>query len=71
MTHKLQLRTSRDGGRNYTATREKDLGVAGDFNKRAVFRRLGQGYELVFEISDTSPYRGDLIAASIDAEPAG
>lgn len=69
MTHKLQLRTSRDGGRNWTAPREKDLGEAGDFNSRAVFRRLGIARELLVEIRDTSPYRGDLLAASIDAEP--
>ena len=68
MTHTLQLRKSTDGGRNWSPTREADLGTTGDFNARAVYRRLGRGYEFLFEVIDTSPYRGDLIAASIDAE---
>jgi hypothetical protein len=67
MSHKLELRTSRDGGRNWAATREADLGDTGDFNARAVFRRLGMARELLIEVKDTSPYRGDLLAASIDA----
>lgn len=71
MTHKLQLRTSRDGGRNWSATRDADLGDTGAFNARAMFRRLGQSRLLLIEIKDTSPYRGDLLDASIDAEPAG
>lgn len=69
MTHRVALRSSRDGGRNWTAPREKDLGNAGNFNARAVFHRLGIARELLIEIRDTSPYRGDLIAASIDVEP--
>lgn len=71
MTHKLQLRTSRDGGRNWASSREADIGTTGDFNARAVFRRLGRARELLIEVTDTSPYRGDLIAAGIDAEPTG
>lgn len=68
MSRKLELRTSRDGGRNWAATRESDLGEIGDFNARAGFRRLGMARELLIEVKDTSPYRGDLLAASIDAE---
>ena len=34
MSHKVELRTSRDGGRNWAATREADLGNTRDFNAR-------------------------------------
>ena len=68
MSHKVELRTSHDGGRNWSDWREYDLGEAGQFDGRATWRRLGQTRQLVFQVRDVSPYRGDLIAASIDAE---
>lgn len=68
MTHKVELRTSRDGGRNWSDWREYDLGETGQFDGRATWRRLGRGRTLLFQFRDTSPYRGDVIAASIDAE---
>lgn len=67
MSHKIELRTSRDGGRNWSDWRTVDLGDAGQFDGRATWRRLGMGRLLLFQVRDVSPYRGDLIAASIDA----
>ncbi len=68
MNHLIDLRTSKDGGRNWSDWRTFDLGPTGQFDGRAIFRRLGMGRDFLFQIRDTSPYRGDLIAASIDAE---
>lgn len=68
MTHKVELSVSKDGGRNWGDRKQYDLGDTGDFDGRATFRRLGEGRQFIFKISDTSPYRGDLVAASIDAE---
>jgi len=68
MSHNVELRTSRDGGRNWSDWRAVDLGDAGQFDGRATWRRLGQARLLLFQVRDVSPYRGDLIAASIDAE---
>jgi hypothetical protein len=68
MTHIVELRTSRDGGRNWSDWRAYDMGNTGQFDGRATWRRLGFGRTLLFQFRDTSPYRGDVIAASIDAE---
>lgn len=67
-THNLEIRYSKDGGRNWSNWRVKDVGTTGDYMQRAQFLRLGSGRQYLFEIRDTSPYRGDVIAASIHAE---
>lgn len=59
------VRYSKDGGRNWSVWRERDLGSVGDFVKRVKCLRLGQGRQWVFDIKTTSPVRCDLLAASI------
>lgn len=65
VTNIIQIRYSKDGGRNWSAWRERDLGEVGDFMKRVKCLRLGQGRQWVFDIKTTSPVRCDLLAASI------
>lgn len=61
----IQLRYSHDGGRNWSDWRDYNLGGTGQFDGRALFRRLGIGRDFLIEVKDTSLCRSDLIAASI------
>ena len=65
----VDVRYSRDGGRNWSDWRKLDMGDVGDFCKRLQLRRLGRGYQWVFDIRVTDPVRADLIAGSIIPEP--
>lgn len=67
MTHIIELRYSKDGGNNWSNIRAKDIGGTGHFIGKATFPRIGRGEQFVFEISDESPYRADIIGASIHA----
>lgn len=64
----LQLRYSRDGGRNWSEWRHIPMGKVGDFQQRVMARRLGRGIRWVFDIRVTDPVRADLLAASIQVE---
>ena len=52
----IMLDWSNNGGRTWSATLEQDLGGVGEFNKRVIFRRLGQAFNRVFRLrmSDAS-----------------
>lgn len=52
----IMLDWSNDGGRTWSVTLEQDLGAIGEFNKRVIFRRLGQAFNRVFRLrmSDAS-----------------
>jgi hypothetical protein len=64
----VNVRYSKDGGRNWSDWRKIDMGDVGDFCKRVQLRRLGRGYQWVFDILITDPVPADLIAASIMPE---
>lgn len=66
--HTLDLTYSKDGGRNWSNPRVKDLGTTGNFIAKPTFTRLGRGEQFVFEIVDESPFRGDIVGASIHAD---
>lgn len=68
MSHIVQMRTSADGGRNWSQWRDYDLGGVGSFDGRAIFRRLGLFRDVVVEFKDTSATAADVVAASIDLE---
>lgn len=61
----VDVRYSKDGGRNWSDWRQMSLGETGDFAKRLELRRLGMGRQWVFDIRVTDPVRADLIAGSI------
>lgn len=70
MGHKVDLRISREGGRNPSDWMERDIGETGQYPfQHGDWRRLGIGRTAVIELRDTSPYRSDVIGASIDLEP--
>lgn len=59
----IDLRYSRDGGRNWSDWRKLDMGDVGDFTKRVQARRLGRGESWVFDVRITDPVRADLMGA--------
>jgi hypothetical protein len=65
----VQIRYSKDGGRNWCAWKDRSLGEAGDFLHPVILRRLGIGKHWVFQVRVTSPVRADLLAASVVIEP--
>lgn len=66
MTDRLvHLRTSKDGGHNWSAARNRSLGEVGEFTKRVKFLRLGQSIQRVLEVSVSAACRRDLLAASL------
>lgn len=64
----IDVRYSKDGGRNWSDWRKLEMGEVGDFCQRVQLRRLGRGYQWVFDIRVTDPVRADLIAGSIQPE---
>lgn len=46
----IMLDWSNDGGRTWSCVFEQDLGAIGEFEKRVIFRRLGQSFNRVFRL---------------------
>lgn len=61
----VDLRYSKDGGRNWSEFRKIELGETGDFVKRVQARALGMGRQWVFEIRVTDPIRADILSGSM------
>ncbi len=64
----VDIRYSKDGGRNWSNWKQRSLGEVGDFLKRIRVRRMGQGIHWVFDVRVTDPVRADFIAASVQTE---
>ncbi len=64
----VDIRYSKDGGRNPSNWKQRSLGEVGDFLKRVRVRRVGQGIHWVFDVRVTDPIRADLIAVSVQTE---
>lgn len=64
----IDFRYSKDGGRNWSAWRQLDMGEVGDFCKSLKMTRFGQGYQWIFDIRVTDPVRADLISMSVQLE---
>ena len=62
------LRFSNDAGHTWSNELVRDCGQAGQFKKRAMFRRLGRARDRVYEISVTDPIPWRLVDAFIDVE---
>lgn len=62
----IMLRWSDDGGQTWSPERWTSAGPQGAFKTRAVWRRLGQARDRVFEVTMTDPVPWRLIAAWID-----
>jgi hypothetical protein len=64
----VDIRYSKDGGRNWSHWKRRSLGEVGDFMKRVRVNRLGRGRQWVFDIRVTDDCRADLLAASVKVE---
>lgn len=63
-TSSVDVRYSKDGGRNWSDWRKMSGGATGDFVERLQMRRFGRGRQFVFDVRITDPVRKDIIAAS-------
>lgn len=69
VTTNMDIRYSKDGGRNWSDWRMLSMGSTGAFRQRLQARRLGRGRHWVFDVRITDPVRADIMAASIMMEP--
>jgi hypothetical protein len=63
----LSLSVSKDGGHSFGQEMERDCGQAGEFNRRVIWRRLGQGRDIVLELSASDPIPWRIIDAELIA----
>src|SRR5690348_6626046 len=68
-SRKLELCYSKDGGETFSPWRLADLGQQGNFNGRALFRRLGIARRMVLRIRYSGDSCRDVVQASVDTSP--
>lgn len=68
--NKVVLAYSRDGGRNWSNNRERDLGAVGEYQKRVRFLRLGSHRQLVMRIRVTDPVKATILGATAQITPS-
>lgn len=66
----VDFRYSKDGGHNWSAWRQRDMGNTGDFVKQIEMRQFGQGRQWVFDIRVTDDAKADLMSAATMLEGA-
>lgn len=64
----VDFRYSKDGGHNWSAWRQKDLGETGSFVKRIEMWQFGQAQQWVFDIRVTDDVKADLLGAVTQLE---
>lgn len=52
---KVTLRTSRDGGMTWGPTKDREVGITGNYEARIIWRGLGQFRKAVVELSQSGP----------------
>jgi hypothetical protein len=57
------LRWSKDGGKTWSNSLWRSFGAIGEYSKRAVWRRVGGGRRMVFEVTITDPVRRNVTGA--------
>lgn len=62
----ITLEISRDGGHTWGHEKQCSIGRIGEYGKRAIFRRLGRGYDWVFRLRITDPVKRTLIGAWVN-----
>jgi hypothetical protein len=61
------LRWSSDGGSTWSSEHWTSIGKMGQYNNRAIWRRLGWGRDRVFEVSISAPVKAVIISANLKA----
>jgi hypothetical protein len=65
----MMMRFSNDGAHTFSQEQWVDCGQAGEFSKRAIWRRLGKARDRVYEIAVTDPIPWRIIDAYLKATP--
>jgi hypothetical protein len=65
----IMLRLSRDGGETWGAPVSMAAGRQGEYQTRAIARRLGQARDTVFEVTVSDPVSWALVQAWLELEP--
>ncbi len=63
----VSLAISKDGGHTWGNEKTASIGRIGEYDKRAIFRRLGRGYDWTFKIRITDPVKRTFIGAWINS----
>lgn len=66
--HFVEVCYSKDGGRNWSNWKRRDLGAVGKYEQRIRLMRLGRGRQWVFRIRVSSPRKHDLLGAVLTPE---
>jgi len=61
------LRWSNDGGSTWSSEHWTSIGLIGKYKNRAIWRRLGQARDRVFEVSVSDPINAVIISANLKA----
>lgn len=61
------LRWSDDGGHTWSNYHYRDAGMAGQFKKRVIFRRLGRTRDRVYELSTSDEFSASIVDAYLKA----
>lgn len=64
------LQWSKDGGHSWSNELWREIGEAGEYKQRAIWRRLGKSRNRVFRVRITDPVKVAIIGATLDAEEA-
>jgi len=64
----VEMSSSYDGGRTWTDPKLRSMGKQGDYNIRAIWRRLGRSVDRVFRFATTDPRPFAWLSAHIDGE---
>jgi hypothetical protein len=62
------LRWSNDGGSTWSKEYWVSIGLQGAYKNRAIWRRLGQARDRIFEVVVTDPIKAVIVAANLKAE---
>ena len=61
----MMIEVSKNGGKTFSARRDRKIGAAGDYLTRTRINRLGQSRDFVFRISISDPIRRAIIGAYV------
>jgi hypothetical protein len=64
----VMLRWSNDGGMTWSNEHWRSIGAVGKYRARAIWRRLGQARDRVYEISVSDPVNAIIVSADMDEE---
>lgn len=67
---KAMVRITRDGGRNWSSWRERDLGEVGEYRKRVIVNRLGRCRTASIAIRVSSPAKATILGATAQITPS-